>query len=244
MVAVAVMGASGAAGVALTLAGLHRRRVPRGALAEAWPWVIAASVLWTVGACVHDLGPEAGGVALVGLALESVALVVLAVGLVARSRQVAGRDPLPVLDAAVVMVAAGFPGYVVLTEAVSGVDEPALRTLLYGAQLAVALLLGAVGYVIAAGESRRAVSTGLLATAGLAAVVAHGLDQYLVLHPGDRALSDGAVPVAVAAMPLLVAAAAWSADAAADLASRRARRRRTGAAQIVVVGVPQSSCPW
>lgn len=238
-----VIALGGMTGVGLALAGLNHRRLPGAALAEAWPWVLGASVVWTVGACTHELGPGIGDAALVGLALEVVALGVLAVGLVARSRHVAEGDPLPVVDAAVVMVAGGFAGFIVLTESVSAIADPYQRTVLYLGQLAAVLLMGALGYAIAVGESRRAVSTGLLSTAGLVAVVAHGLDQYDVLHPGASVLSHVLVPVGAAAVPLIVAAAAWAPDAAVDLASRRAARERTGSRQILLVAAASLLVP-
>jgi diguanylate cyclase (GGDEF)-like protein len=231
-----VIGVGGAAGFALTLAGLHHRRVPRTALTEAWPWALAAVVLWTVGSCADDAARGEGGVALAGLALEVVALVALAVGLLARSWRVAENDPLPLVDAAVVMAAGAFPGFIVLTQAVPEVAAPTHRTLLYAGQVAAVLLIGAVGYAFAVGEPRRAASTTLLTAAGVAAVLAHGLDQYVVLRSGSSGPVDALLPAVVAVMPLLVGAAAWAPDAAVDLAARRATRVRTGLKQILLVG--------
>ena len=232
-----VIAAGGAAGVALLLVGLHHRRVP---LTEAWPWVLAGSGLWTVGASLHDMGSGSG--ALVGLALEAAALVGLGGGLMGRSGPVAAGDRLPLIDAMVVMVAGAFPVYILLTEAALALADP-LRVLLLLGQLATVAALGTVGFAVAVGEPRRAVSTRMLVAATTFAVAAHGVDQLAVLHASPDAVAGVLLPLLAVGAPLMAGAAAWAPDASVDLAARRAARHRTGAGQIVMIGVSSILVP-
>lgn len=228
----------GTGGVALLLAGLHHRRVLP---TDSWPWMLAGSVMWTVGAVLHEASSGSGTSGLVGLGLEVTGLVVLGGGVMSRSGRVAAGDPLPLIDATVVMLGGAFPAYIVLSEATAAVADP-LRVLLYLGQVAGVATLGTVAFAVAVGEPRRAVSTTMLVLAAGAAVLAHGIDQVATLRGAPAALSQVLALVAVSA-PLLAGAAAWAPDASADLAARRAARLRTGAKQIVVVGLASVLVP-